>query len=86
MTAMWNKLSPFWKDTLERVLRTMAQTAAAEIKVWMALAAASTAVARPEFIDFQWVGLVTLMSGIDCVLTCLAGSRIGSPNSPSLLK
>lgn len=63
----------FWKDTADRTIRTMAQTA---------IAACGTATVIKE-VDWKGVAGTTLLAGILCVLTCIATSGSDDTISPA---
>lgn len=63
----------FWKDTADRTIRTMAQTA---------LAACGTATMVSQ-VDWKVVIGTTILSGILCILTCIATSADKQTISPA---
>lgn len=65
----------FWKDTADRTIRTMAQTA---------LAACGTATMISE-VDWKTVVGTTILAGLLCVLTCVATSADKQTISPASL-
>lgn len=65
----------FWQDTADRTIRTMAQTA---------LAACGTATMISQ-VDWKTVVGTTILSGLLCVLTCVATSADKQTISPASL-
>lgn len=69
----------FWKDTIERVVRTAIQAAAgAVLAVWISAGSFSE-------IDWTVVWQVAVFAAGASVLTALASQRVGDPNSASVL-
>ena len=66
----------FWKDTLERAVKTFAQTLVATIAVGIPLW------------DIDWASTVgiALTATVLSVLTSIAGISLGEPGTPSLVK
>lgn len=72
---MWTKV--FWVQTLERAVKTSAQTAVA------LLSAEGLSLLE---VDWTTVGSVSVMAAFVCVLTCIASTPVGSDkNIPSLV-
>ncbi|GIV03630.1 MAG: hypothetical protein KatS3mg015_2460 [Fimbriimonadales bacterium] len=69
----------FWKDTIERVVRTAVQAAAAAVlAVWIEAGSF-------DRIDWQVVWQVAVFAAGAALLTALASMRVGDPDSASLL-
>lgn len=67
----------FWKESLERAVKTAAQAAVAFFVV------GETGVAD---VDWQTVGGVAVIAALVSVLTSLASAPFGQPDSPSLVR
>ena len=61
----------FWRGSLERALRTVAQTAAALIAVDVATSVVN--------IDWPYVTGVSATAGVLSILTSVAASKVGEP-------
>jgi branched-subunit amino acid transport protein len=71
---MWTRT--FWKRTVERAVKTVAQTALG------ALGAAAVV----ESVDWQFVASASLLAGVISVLTSMASANAGpDPESPSVV-
>lgn len=70
----------YWKDTVERTVRTVVQAAAAAIlALWIQAGSFSE-------IDWSAMWQVAVFAAGFTILTALAGKTVGDPQSPSLLK
>ena len=67
----------FWKRTAERAVKTVAQTALATM--------GTTAVAITS-LDWGQIAAISATGGVLSILTSVASSGIGDPESPSLVK
>lgn len=73
---MWTAL--FWRRAAERAIRS---AAAAAIALITAAAFVADTVA-----SWREVGIAAAVAAVVSVLTSLAGSQVGDPESPSLLR
>lgn len=71
--------APFWKASLERMVKTMVQT-------FLVLAVPSSGLFNAFSMDWKTTGGLALSAGLLSVLTSLASAPIGGTDSPSLLK
>lgn len=70
----------FWKDTIERTVRTAVQAAAAAVlALW---------IQAGSFSELDWSAMwqVAVFAVGFTLLTAVAAKTVGDPNSPSLLK
>ena len=72
---MWT--TKFWRDALERCIRTIAQTV---------LAAMGTTVVGITSLDWAQIAAVAATAGVASLLTSIVGSGRGDIESASLLK
>lgn len=67
----------FWKRTAERSIKTVAQTA---------IATMGTTVVAITSLDWGQIAAISATGGVLSVLTSIASSGVGDPDSPSLVK
>lgn len=67
----------FWKRTVERAVKTAAQTAVAFL--------GADAFDFIDLNDWQELGSVVGMAAVLSILTSLASARVGDPEDPSLV-
>lgn len=71
---MWSK--QFWRDTAERAIKTVAQTAVALL---------GTGAIGLLDVDWVQVASVSALAGIVSVLTSIGSDNIGAKGTPSLV-
>lgn len=71
---MWSK--QFWRDTAERAIKTVAQTAVALL---------GTGAIGLLDVDWVQVASVSTLAGIVSVLTSIGSDNIGAKGTPSLV-
>jgi LDH2 family malate/lactate/ureidoglycolate dehydrogenase len=69
--------SKFWKDAIERAIKTAAQTGVALLSVESI---------SPLDMDWQQIGLTVAMAAVISILTSVASSGVGDNTSASLIK
>lgn len=72
---MWTR--KFWLDALERAIKTTAQVAA--------VLTPTAAAVLTGGIDWKLVGITLALAPVASLITSLIGSRVGNPESASLL-
>lgn len=72
---MWSK--QFWRDTAERAIKTVAQTAVALL---------GTGAIGLLDVDWVQVASVSALAGIVSVLTSIGSDNIGTKGTPSLVE